>query len=251
MRAILTYHSIDPSGSPISVAPEDFARHVDWLARSGVAVVGLRELLALGPGADALALTFDDGFANLATAWSLLRERGLPATVFVVTERVGTTNAWEGDGSWAVPELPLLGWDALGRMAEEGLAVGAHGRRHVPLPGLSAAALAEEVHGAAQRIERELGRVARAFAYPDGLQDPAAVAEVRRGFEHACTTELRLLAARDDPFLLPRLDAYYLRAPGRRAAWGRPGFRAYVRLRAGARRVRGFVRGLRGRRRPV
>ncbi|TFG50637.1 MAG: polysaccharide deacetylase, partial [Gemmatimonadales bacterium] len=45
MRAILTYHSIDDSGSPISVAPEQFRAHVRWLQSGVIRVVPLAELL--------------------------------------------------------------------------------------------------------------------------------------------------------------------------------------------------------------
>ena len=38
MRAVLTYHSIDDSGSPISVRRDAFQRHVKWLASGQVAV---------------------------------------------------------------------------------------------------------------------------------------------------------------------------------------------------------------------
>ena len=64
MRAILTYHSIDPSGSPISVSPAAFRRHIEWLASGRVRVVRLEELMRLPAGEDAVALTFDDGFAK-------------------------------------------------------------------------------------------------------------------------------------------------------------------------------------------
>lgn len=250
MRGILTYHSIDPSGSPISVSPDELARHVEWLASGEVAVLPLTDVARADVVGDAVALTFDDGFANLAQAWPLLREHGLPATVFVVPERVGRDNAWEGEGPAVrgVPVLPLLAWDELGRLAEDGLAIGGHGLRHVPLPGLSAAELEDEVQGSRARIERELGIVPETFAYPYGLHDSAAVTEVRRAYRLACTTELRALEPSDHPLLLPRLDAYYLRAPGRLESWGRPAFRAYVAFRAGARGLRGFARGLGGKR---
>ena len=39
MKAILTYHSIAPSDSVVSVSPDDFRRHVRWLAESGVPCV--------------------------------------------------------------------------------------------------------------------------------------------------------------------------------------------------------------------
>ena len=96
MRAILTYHSIDSSGSPISIDAQSFQRHVDFLASSKLKVVPLSEIVS-DSVEDALAITFDDGVVNFAAqAWPRLRDRGLPATLFVVTGRVGKDNAWGG-----------------------------------------------------------------------------------------------------------------------------------------------------------
>ena len=47
MRAILTWHSLDRSGSPISVPPEEFRRQVEWLTASGVRAVTVGKLLEL------------------------------------------------------------------------------------------------------------------------------------------------------------------------------------------------------------
>ncbi len=44
MRAILTYHSIDSSGSPISLSEESFRGHVRFLGSGRVSVVPLAEL---------------------------------------------------------------------------------------------------------------------------------------------------------------------------------------------------------------
>src|SRR5690606_37701023 len=60
MRAILTYHSIDESGSPISVSREAFRAHVRWLASGAVKVRPLAELVDARDGGDAVAITFDD-----------------------------------------------------------------------------------------------------------------------------------------------------------------------------------------------
>ncbi|CAN5407688.1 polysaccharide deacetylase family protein [soil metagenome] len=239
MRAILTYHSIDVTGSPISVDPETFRRQVRWLAGSGVRVVGVEELLRLPPEAEALALTFDDGFANFARlAWPLLRDHGMPATLFVATDFVGGSNSWSVSRGLAVPRLPLLDWPELGRLAEEGVTLGSHSRSHPDLRALPAAALREEVDGSARKLEAETGRAPAGFAYPYGHYDPATVEAVRRHYRWACTVELRMLGARENPWLSPRLDAYYLRSPGRLEAWGTWRFRRHLWLRAGARRVR-------------
>src|SRR5258708_27258544 len=121
MRAILTYHSIDRSGSPIAVSRAVFRRQMAWLAASPVRVVPVAALLADGRGGDAVALTFDDGYRNLAAEVApLLAEHGFPWTVFVVSDHVGGANAWSGGPGGSVPELPLLDLDVLPRLASRG-----------------------------------------------------------------------------------------------------------------------------------
>src|SRR5512138_3223815 len=127
MRAILTYHSIDESASPISISERVFRRQVQWLAGGGVQVVSLDTLLRLPVDADAVALTFDDGFVNVGDlAAPMLVEHDLPATVFVVSDAVGGTNRWAAGPDPGVPELPLLGWDALARLSARGIDLGSH-----------------------------------------------------------------------------------------------------------------------------
>jgi peptidoglycan/xylan/chitin deacetylase (PgdA/CDA1 family) len=242
MRGILTYHSIDPSGSAISVGEDVFREQVRWLASGAVRVSSLDELLRLPPDVDAVALTFDDGYENFGTvAAPLLADHGLPVTLFVVTDRAGGTNAWAGadhaNGD-RVPTLALLDWDAIGRLAEGGVALGSHTRTHPRLTGLRGAALAEEVAGSAERIAAMTGRRPVAFAYPYGSFDAAARDAVASAYALACTAELRPLRDDDDPHLLPRLDVYYFRSPGRLESWGTADFRRRLWLRAQARRVR-------------
>jgi len=245
VRGILTYHSIDPSGSPISVAPEAFAAHARFLASGGVRVVPLAELAQPreDEGGDALAITFDDGFANFAShAWPVLREHGLPATLFVVTDRAGGTNAWDGAPGLAIPELPLLSWPDLARLAGEGLDLGAHGRTHASLRGLPRERLEAEVAGSRDRIREETGRTPAAFAYPFGDVDDAAAAAAKAAFACAVTTRLALLAPGEDRHLLPRIDAYYLRENDRLQDFGSAGFRRWLGVRGAARRVGSLMR---------
>lgn len=239
VRAILTYHSIDGSDSAISVDAGTFRRHVEWIVARGVRVVPPAELARLPAGEDALAITFDDGFRNFATAaWPLLRAHGLSATLYVATGWVGRTNGW---GRWAgvdVPELPLLTWDELGRMAEEGLELGAHSRTHPDLRRVDDARLTDEVVGSAEEIRERTGARATTFAYPYGEHDARVLDVVRTAFDAACTTELRTLADGENPHLLPRLDAFYLRRAGRLEAWGTRSFKRYIALRGRMRSAR-------------
>lgn len=239
MKAILTYHSIDASGSPISIDEASFRAHVSWLAAGHCRVVSVEELLQLPDDAAAVSLTFDDGFQNFADfAWPLLHEHGLSATVFVVSDHAGRDNAWSSAKGANVPILPLMSWDTLGRLAEEGVTLGSHTRTHPNLRFASIPSLTDEIAGAAARIRTHTGKHPKTFAYPYGALNRAAVAKVGTTHSLACTTELRALRAGDDPLQLPRLDAFYFRRPGMLESWGSGAFRRYVWLRASGRFVR-------------
>jgi peptidoglycan/xylan/chitin deacetylase (PgdA/CDA1 family) len=241
VRAILTYHSIDASGSPISVSAEQFERHVRWLAGGRVRVVPLEDLKSAGDETDTIAITFDDGFVNFAGAAELLLAHGLAATVFVVTRQVGLTNAWGGRASPTVPELPLLDWDALGRLREQGITLGAHTRTHPFLDRLEGPAVEEEIEGSANDLRERLGVAVRTFAYPYGAVSAAAATTARKTFDLAVTTELRMIHPGDPMHLLPRLDMFYYREAGRLDRWGTPAFRRHLWLRSTLRRVRGAL----------
>ncbi|MEP7344038.1 MAG: polysaccharide deacetylase family protein [Gemmatimonadaceae bacterium] len=245
MRGILTWHSLDTSGSPISVDPDVFRRQVDFLASGHVRVVPLHTITHTpDDGADSVALTFDDGFANVGSiAVPLLIERRLPATIFVVPEHTGGRNDWGGRSAELIPTLPLMDWKSLGAAQAGGLEIGAHSRRHRDLAAVAGAALEDEVAGCVERIAAELGSRPSSFAYPYGSVGADAVIAVRDVYAQAVTTELRLLGAGEDPVLLPRIDMYYFRAPGQLESWGRPAFRRRLWLRAQGRRVRHLVAG--------
>ncbi len=238
MRAVLTYHSIDRTGSIISIDPAIFRRQIEWLSSSSIPVVAIPELLDMPAERDAVALSFDDGFANFETdAWPLLRHHGLPATLFMPSAHVGATNAWEalaGD----MPRLALLAWEQLARLAEEGLTIGAHSHTHPDLRTLPSARLRAEIDGVWHRIVQEIGTPPDGFAYPFGRYDDNVTQAVRARYAWACTTDLRPLGRSEDPFRIPRLDMYCLRAPGQLEAWGTPRFRIRLRLRNWARRAR-------------
>ena len=108
--ALLMYHRILPREKAEALAvepgmfvtPETFRRHLDWL-RESFRVLPLHEIVSrLAAGQDlpegACAITFDDGWRdNLEHALPALEAAGLPATVFLVSERVGTNGPFWPD----------------------------------------------------------------------------------------------------------------------------------------------------------
>jgi peptidoglycan/xylan/chitin deacetylase (PgdA/CDA1 family) len=239
MKAILTYHSIDDTGSVISVTEGTFRTHMRWLARSNISVVPLDQLEALPADTDAVSITFDDGFVNFAElAWPILRAHGFPATLFVVTDCAGKSNLWESNGELSVPQLRLLDWPSLGRLVEEGVTLGSHSRSHRHLRRTRGRTLIDEVELAAARIRSETGQRPAAFAYPFGDYDTEVVGVVGAVHSSACTTQFRCLDRIEDPLRLPRLDSYYFRRPGRLERLGSAAFRRYLWFRRSGRRLR-------------
>lgn len=239
MRAILTYHSIDASGSPISIDPEAFDRQVAWFRSGRVRVTTIDDLVALPATEDAIAITFDDGFANFSDiAAPRLLAHGLPVTLFVVSERVGATNAWNGRVDRRIPQLPLLGWAALARLREQGVTLGAHSRTHADLTRLAASAMQDEVAGSADAIQRETGVRPHVFAYPYGRLNGSVSQVVLNTFRYGCTTDFATLSSVVAPAQLPRLDMYYFRHLQRLEHWGTPPLMRFITLHSRLRRVR-------------
>jgi peptidoglycan/xylan/chitin deacetylase (PgdA/CDA1 family) len=245
---ILTYHSLDESGSVTSVRPRFFHEHMRSLARRGFVGISLSELLDgwddIAPlPARPVVLTFDDGFANLLEhAAPVLSELGFRATIFVVSGHCGQTNDWPNQAS-DIPRLPLLSWSELTQMATAGFEMGAHSITHRPLTEITQTEAEREIVESKETIEGRLGRPVNTFAYPFGVFSRANYEVVRAHFRAACSVELGKARHESDRHQLPRLDVYYLRHPALFQLFETLPGQAYLGLRGAGRNVRaGLVR---------
>lgn len=245
--AILTYHSIDNSGSVISTTPEMLARQVEVLAEEGYRALPLRavlaERLALGRWPQrTVALTFDDGYRNVYTvALPTLARHGFAATVYVVSQHMGGMSSWD-EASLGLETLPVLSWEQAAELLAAGWEVGSHTRTHRDLGNLSGATeLRGELVGSRDEIQDRLGIEVDSFAYPYGRTPEPAVRIVASTYRAAVTT--RFKRASDEPLhALPRLDMYYFQDPDRFRALLTSGLDTYVGIRRWGRRLRDTLR---------
>jgi peptidoglycan/xylan/chitin deacetylase (PgdA/CDA1 family) len=241
---ILTYHSLDESGSVISVTPAAFRAHMEALREKGCSGIALGRLLDGWDGratlpARPVVLTFDDAFRNFAeSARPVLQSHGFGATVFAVAGRSGGSNDWPGQLA-RVPRLPLLSAAELRELAGAGFEIGSHGLTHAALDGLSAAEAEREVAGSKRALEDAIGRPVEVLAYPYGRAGAAVRTLAAAHYRAACGVVLASARATDHRHALPRIDAYYLRGPRLFRTLGTPLGRAYLALRAAARRACG------------
>lgn len=240
---ILTYHSLDDSGSTISVAPGAFRRQMRMLEDRGRRGIALGELLdawesGSAPPPGSVVLTFDDGFRNLAeVAQPELAERGFRATVFAVAGYCGATNDWPGQPRW-VPRLPLLAMAELRGLAHAGFEVGSHGYDHAPLSGADPLMLRRELVDSKAALEDGLGRPVRVFAYAYGRAGGVARELARAHYRAACGVRLGRAGRERDRHDLARIDVYYLRPQPLFARFDTRFGRAYLALRALGRGLR-------------
>jgi peptidoglycan/xylan/chitin deacetylase (PgdA/CDA1 family) len=242
--AILTYHSIDDSGSVISMPPATFRRHMDFLAEAGIPVVPLDRALTQ-PGS--VAITFDDGFANLIDhAVPVLAEHNFPATIFLVTNYCGGKNDWPGQSYDKASILPLMSWEQAAALPQA-ITLGAHTVNHPDLTRLTPEQCDSELRDCQTDIEQRLGRPSRWLAYPYGSSSTEVQQIASRYFDLAVGTTLRFLPANPTPparpnsMNLPRIDTFYLRESFPIERLLTPAGSAYMGLRHLLRQLRQFT----------
>jgi peptidoglycan/xylan/chitin deacetylase (PgdA/CDA1 family) len=236
MRAVITFHSIDDSGSVLSFPTRGFAYFVSALMRNDVPIVTYDKLLTLKRG---ITLTFDDGMQSVRDhALPVLREHGVPAHLFVVSDHVGATNRWPTQPANA-PDYKLLNWDGIAACAAGGFTIESHTASHPDLTQVDADEIRRQCLQANNAIRQHIGAAPTLFAYPYGYHDNR-VHKAIEGLYAACfTTRLAYLPHAPQSVAVPRLDSYYLQTPWCRDRPLAAHVRGYLACRAMLRRLRG------------
>ncbi len=168
---ILAYHRVADDGDVLAVRRDAFRRQMEAVAACGAEAVRLDAVPALlRTPIDRLyvCVTFDDGYQDaLDHAAPILRELGIPATVFLptaITDGRMTFDWYRG----AAP--PALDWEGVAELIADGsIDVQSHSRTHPRLPALDDRQLYDELAGSKRDIERHVGQTVSSFCYPAGL----------------------------------------------------------------------------------
>jgi peptidoglycan/xylan/chitin deacetylase (PgdA/CDA1 family) len=201
---ILMYHHISPLTSDadqittnLTVEPEKFDFQVSWLKSHGYQTLTLTQLNQVFFGKRNLPekpiiLTFDDGYAdNFEYAFPVLKKYGMTGVFFVIT---GSRGGW------------YMSWEQIRKLAKAGMEIGSHTKSHPDLTQLSASALADELSGSKDELERELGIKSMFLSYPAGKYNDSVIEEARSlGYLGAVTTEWGSQVKSQRIFEIPRL----------------------------------------------
>ncbi|MCK6619999.1 MAG: glycosyltransferase [Calditrichaceae bacterium] len=194
---ILMYHAFAGPGEPPSrfVLPvKRFARQMAWLKRLNYRVISLEEFLQYRrqlqlPPHRSVIITIDDGYAEIAThVHPILCRYNFPATVFLVSRRIGGCYDWQNHE--ALNGRRLLSWTEIREIASQGIRFGAHTRTHPVLTGISVEDARAEIAGSKADLESALQMPITTFAYPYGeFDEPVQDLVERTGFSGGCSAD--------------------------------------------------------------
>lgn len=202
---ILMYHYIaippddaDATLRDLTVTPQNFAAHLDYLLQAGFTAITMRRLWDAFLGLDELprrpvVLTFDDGYDNAyGSAAPLLLERGMTGTFYIV--------------SGFMQQPGYLSWGQAAEMQRAGLEIGCHSATHRDMSRMGYDEAYEEIAICTDAITAAVGQRPVSFCYPFGRHN----AHCRRAlaaldYATAVTTSDATLHYASNPYRMGRV----------------------------------------------
>lgn len=217
----LCYHAVsDDWPADLAMPAARMRTQIETLLGRGYEPVTFSEALDRQGSARLLSVTFDDGFRSvLDQAFPLLQELGVPATLYVPSDHVGSAQmAWPGLDRWVggphEHELAAMDASDLKRLIDGGWEIGSHTVTHPKLTTVADEPLERELRESRERLEALLGRPCRSIAYPYGDVDRrVADAAVAAGYDNGAG--LAAYGGASDHMQWPRVGVYRPDTPGR------------------------------------
>jgi len=217
---ILCYHSIsDLRQDDLAVRIDDFRYQIEYLLKEGYENISLKEYYDILQNGDCssnrkFALTFDDGYAdNYFNAFPILKERNLKATIFLITDYIGTERLFKPEKYMAkfrgTPDIyRFLNWDQVREMKEWGISFGSHSCSHPILTEVSLDEARKEIIDSKSIIEKNTGGHVGFICYPSGAFNDSIIDIVKRsGYEGGVVTSVSC-GVKNKSYTLKRVSVY-------------------------------------------
>lgn len=179
---VLAYHSVPSEQRAL------FVQQMEMLLKQAKVVHADIQALP-DQGGHYVAITFDDGYEDIVdNVLPELSRRGMPSTVFIITELLGCKRNWEHRGGEDTSEVRLMSPEQLRHLPSDLVRIGSHTMTHAFLPRLDSRKMQEELSGSRVKLEKLLNREVKTFALPYGAYNDTVLHVCREsGYERVFT----------------------------------------------------------------
>lgn len=208
---ILMYHRIaDVPTDRNCVSPEQFALQMSYLHTHGYTTISPQQLYeyfihsrSLPP--KPVLLTFDDGYRdNFTEALPILKKYQMKATVFPISDWVGTDNTWENFGKELTKTMT---WRELALWQEAGMSIYPHTANHPFLPNCNSSYMYQEMASCRDKLMDKLHSDMDYFCYPYGCFNEEVIRCARKiGYKMGFAIFENVPVWKLDLMKLPRLQ---------------------------------------------
>lgn len=142
------------------------------------------------PGCRYAAITFDDGFLSVVeNAVPELSKRGIPCTVFIISDFLGRVPSWAEEYSDGGEPERFVTLEELVKMPSDLVVIGSHTMTHPKLTAVSAKEAARELVESRRQLEKWLGMEVKLFSFPFGDFSQSLIGLCREaGYSRVFTT---------------------------------------------------------------
>jgi len=159
---VLFYHSVS------SEQRQRFARQMDTLIR-WTQPIPVDIDFPPANHARCAAVTFDDGFQNVIdNALPELKARGIPSTIFIVTDNLGRPPEWESYASESDRLTTIMSLEELQSLPSDLVTIGSQTMTHPMLTLLGEQEAKKQLAESRTKLERILNRPVKLFGFPYG-----------------------------------------------------------------------------------
>lgn len=166
----------------LAITKANFRQIVREFKSQGYMFIDSNDIIAIKKGVmkqpeKAVFLSFDDGYEdNYTNAFPIIREEGVKATFFLVTDSIGK------DNRMTVAQLK--------EMASYGMCFGSHTVNHSELSKLTAEQIQKEMNDSKYVLQHDYGIKVESLAYPGGFQSEEVLEKAKENYEIAFTANM-------------------------------------------------------------
>jgi peptidoglycan/xylan/chitin deacetylase (PgdA/CDA1 family) len=153
-----------------------------------------------------VVLTFDDGYYdNFKNALKILKKFNFTATLFIVSDLIGSYNKWYYKEANMIKKL--MNEDEIEIWLNSGMEIGSHTRTHPILTELNEHQIKDEIFLSKEILERKFKVKIKHFCYPYGKYNDLVVKYVKEAnYDSAWTLDRGRFRVGDDLYKAKRIN---------------------------------------------